>query len=315
MKRKDEDQDRRWIGDEEEDEDDTHWGCCCGGRCSGCAAGRGPECAGSRVDSAERVPSERLEQTEHTAKHHITVFISCLSYSHLANVRHHIKKRPVYTDCKIVNHGVFITLILFFFCLSVFCITQLQPTTSKARKTCCKTLLHKWYLSRHCGAQAGCKSSGGWAACGQSRSSPATGSEPASHLQDETKKHLFRANSNALLRNLCLISRCCNKEAVWPLRCRYGREALRTDRKMESSSTKSPVTWHAVASWYIMCRVLKDWRRQTDGQTASIYWQKSITTKFGFLSNSQEQWANYLLLHAFFKSLNLLFQNFLFWII
>lgn len=44
------------------------------------------------------------------------------------------------------------------------------------------------------------------------------------------------------------------------MRCKYGRVALSTDRKMESSSTRSPVTWHAVASWYIMCSVLKDCR-------------------------------------------------------
>lgn len=50
------------------EEEDTHWGCCCGGRCSGCAAGRGPECAGNHVDSAERVPSERLEQAEQTSQ-------------------------------------------------------------------------------------------------------------------------------------------------------------------------------------------------------------------------------------------------------
>lgn len=31
---------------------------------------------------------------------------------------------------------------------------------------------------------------------------------------------------------------------------------------MDRSSTRSPVTWQAVASWYIMCNVLKDWEKE-----------------------------------------------------
>lgn len=42
----------------------THWGCYCGGRCSGCAAGREPECEGSHVDSAEPVPSAHLQNQQ-----------------------------------------------------------------------------------------------------------------------------------------------------------------------------------------------------------------------------------------------------------
>ena len=115
--------------------------------------------------------------------------------------------------------------------------------------------MKSFYPGRRCGARAGCRSWGVWAACERSRSSPATGSEPASHLDDETHKHLFRTNTHTS----------CVPPHVFislPLRCRYGRVALRTDRKMESSSTRSPVTWHAVASWYIMCSVLKDCRGQ-----------------------------------------------------
>ncbi len=38
----------------------THWGCCCGGRCSGYAAGRARACAGSHEDSRAPAPSAHL---------------------------------------------------------------------------------------------------------------------------------------------------------------------------------------------------------------------------------------------------------------
>lgn len=45
-----------------------------------------------------------------------------------------------------------------------------------------------------------------------------------------------------------------------PFLWRYGRVDFRTERNIDRSSTKSPVTWQAVASWYIMCSVLKDYK-------------------------------------------------------
>lgn len=45
-----------------------------------------------------------------------------------------------------------------------------------------------------------------------------------------------------------------------PFLWRYGRVDFNTERNIDRSSTKSPVTWQAVASWYIMCSVLKDYK-------------------------------------------------------
>lgn len=54
---------------------------------------------------------------------------------------------------------------------------------------------------------------------------------------------------------------------IIPFLCRYGRVDFRTERKMDRSSTRSPVTWQAVASWYIMCNVLKDWEEEKKVKT------------------------------------------------
>lgn len=53
-----------------------------------------------------------------------------------------------------------------------------------------------------------------------------------------------------------------SRVTIKPFLCRYGRVDFRTERKMDRSSTRSPVTWQAVASWYIMCNVLKDWEEE-----------------------------------------------------
>ncbi|KAF3852697.1 hypothetical protein F7725_006052 [Dissostichus mawsoni] len=52
---------------------------------------------------------------------------------------------------------------------------------------------------------------------------------------NQSVQEVVRTQQNQLLQN------------VWP-------RGFEQERKMESSSTRSPVTWQAVASWYIMCR-------------------------------------------------------------
>lgn len=62
-----------------------------------------------------------------------------------------------------------------------------------------------------------------------------------------------------------------------PFLWRYGRVDFNTERNIDRSSTKSPVTWQAVASWYIMCSVLNDYKWFKKWKTSFLlYWATKL---------------------------------------